>query len=164
MSCRILQVALALTAVLATAHAGRAQDPQDPQVRFWEAAIAGDTVEMAAALDAGASRDSLDTRRSRNGRRALNYAALYNRVDAIQFLLARGADIQAANNTGFTPLHHAAEAGSLDAARALLEAGADPNQLNVQGETPAEVARREGQPAVAELIEAAAAARFEPPT
>jgi ankyrin repeat protein len=155
MTGRILRVAIAGSAALGAVHIVQAQKPQDPQVRLWEAAISGDTMELAAALAAGAKVDSLDTRRSENGRRALNYAALNNRANAIRFLLTRDAAIEATNLTGFTALHHAAEAGSLEAARVLLAAGADPKHGNHQGQKPAERARQEGHTAVAELIEAA---------
>ena len=78
---------------------------QTPQTRLWDAAITGDTVALASALRDGANVDSLDRRTARNGRRALNWAALNNRVDAIRFLLAHGANIEATNITG---LHGAA--------------------------------------------------------
>jgi ankyrin len=110
---------------------------------------------MAAALKDGANIDSLDTRRARNGRRALNWAAINNRVDAIRFLLAHGANIDATNRTGFTALHHAAEAGSVDATRVLLAAGADPKHTTLEGMTPLARARQEGFVEVAELLEAA---------
>src|SRR4051812_46593973 len=124
---------------------------QTPQTRFWDASIAGDTVALASALKEGAKVDSLDVRRSSNGRRALNWAAINNRVDAIRFLLAHGAPIEATNHTGFTALHHAAEAGSVDATRVLLAAGADPKHTNLEGETPLARARRDGHLDVAEL-------------
>ena len=92
---------------------------QTPQTRLWDGAISGDTVALASALKDDAQIDSLDTRTARNGRRALNWAALNNRVDALRFLLAHGASIEATNRTGFTALHHAAEVGSLEAARVL---------------------------------------------
>ncbi|HYS97823.1 MAG TPA: ankyrin repeat domain-containing protein [Candidatus Dormibacteraeota bacterium] len=99
--------------------------------------------------------EGLDRRSSQNGRRALNWAAINNRVDAIRFLLAHGAAIEATNFTGFTALHHAAEYGSLDAARVLLAAGADPKHTNLEGVTPLARARQEGHLDVAELLEAA---------
>jgi len=128
---------------------------QTPQDRFWDAAISGDTTILAAALKAGAKVDSLDRRTSQNGRRALNWAAINNRADAIRFLVAHGASIEATNLTGFTALHHAAEYGSLDAARVLLAAGADPKHTNLEGVTPLARARQEGHLDVAELLEAA---------
>src|SRR5882672_12501144 len=128
---------------------------QTPQTRLWDALIAGDTTALAGALKHGARIDSLDRRTSQNGRRALNWAAINNRADAIRFLLAHGAPIEATNLTGFTALHHAAEYGSLDAARVLLAAGADPKHTNLDGVTPLARARQEGHLDVAELLEAA---------
>lgn len=129
--------------------------PQTLQTRLWDAAISGDTVILAAALKDGARIDSLDVRTSRNGRRALNWAAINNRPDAIRFLLAHGAPIEATNLTGYTALHHAAEYGSLDATRVLLAAGADPKHTNLEGVTPLARARQEGHLELAELLEAA---------
>ena len=126
------------------------------QARLWDAAIAGDTAAITRALADGAKIDSLDVRSSRNGRRALNWAALNNQVPAIKLLLGRGAGIQLANLTGFTPLHHAAEVGATDAAMALLAAGADPTWPNDAGQTPAEVARGHGHGALADSLAAAA--------
>ena len=139
-----------LTLVLATPCMS-----QTPQTRLWDAAIAGDTSALAAALKNGGRIDSLDQRKSQNGRRALNYAAINDRADAIRFLLAHGASIEATNITGFTALHHAAEYGSIDAARVLLAAGADPKHTNAEGVTPLARARQEGHLDVAELLEAA---------
>ena len=147
---------LLLAALMVHPAAARAQSPVlTPQARFWNAAIAGDTAALAAALNDGANIDSLDVRTARNGRRALNWAALNNRADAIRWLLAHGASIEATNLTGFTALHHAAEAGSVDATRILLAAGADPKHTNLEGITPLARARQEGYLEVAELLAAA---------
>src|SRR6266496_346123 len=108
-------------AVLLSLAIARPCASQTPQTRLWDASISGDTTILAAALKDGARIDSLDRRPSQNGRRALNWAAINNRADAIRFLLAHGASIEATNLTGFTALHHAAEYGSLDVAE-LLEA------------------------------------------
>ena len=147
-----LPMLVVLAAALLAAPSLQAQDAQS---RLWDAAISGDTVTIGQALDAGAQIDSLDTRQSVNGRRALNWAALGNRVDAIRFLLRHGASIDMANRTGFTPLHHAAEAGSLEAAEALLAAGADATRLNAAGMSAADVARGRDHPDVAAKIDAA---------
>lgn len=133
----------------------------DAQPRLWDAAIAGDTAAITKALSDGARIDSLDLRRSRNGRRALNWAALNNHVPAIQLLLGRGAGIQLANLTGFTPLHHAAEVGATEATMALLAAGADPTWPNDAGLSPAEVARENSHGALADSL-AAAVSGFKP--
>ena len=128
---------------------------QDAQSRLWDAAIAGDTVALARAITDGAKVDSLDVRRSPNGRRALNWAALGNHVPAIRMLLASGASINATNLTGFTPAHHAAEAGSADAMKFLIEAGADVTIPNTAGAFPIDTAREHGHVAVIALLESA---------
>jgi len=128
----------------------------DAQSRFWNGAMQGDTVAMAQALREGAVIDSLDTRRNRNGRRALNWTAWYNQMPAIDFLLAHGAPLEARIRTGFTALHHAAEAGSLGAAWALLAAGADRNTVNEAGRKPVETARLKGHEEMVRLRQEAA--------
>jgi ankyrin repeat protein len=132
-----------------------AQNTDDPQVRLWEAAIAGDTAGIRAAVNAGADVDSLDTRTARNGRRALNWAALNDHPAAITLLLDFGADIEATNITGFTALNHAAEAGAPGATEALLAAGADPHHANHAGYKPVDTARENAHFHVMEMLGAA---------
>lgn len=118
-----LALAALLRASVAHGHAG------DPQARLWDGAMQGDTVIMAAALRSGAVIDSLDTRQNPNGRRALNWAAWYNRVPAIQFLLAHGAPLEA-----------------------LLKAGAEPGAANNAGRLPVETAQERGQVKVVMIL------------
>ena len=150
-----------VTAALTTGRISPAAAQATPvvptaQERLWDAAIAGDTVALGRALTDGAKVESLDVRRSQNGRMALNWAAWHNHAPAIRFLVAHGAPVNGVNRTGFTALHHAAENGSADAAAALLEVGADPAWPNGAGQTAAEVARERGHPAIAERIEGTA--------
>jgi hypothetical protein len=142
--------------LLLTSLAGTAVRAQDAQSRLWDASIAGDTVAIASALAAGANIDSLDTRWSVNGRRALNWAAFNNRGPAVRLLIARGAILNAVNLTGFTPLHHAAEAGAADALRILMDAGADMNLPNKEGSYPIDTAKARGNVEVVQILEAAA--------
>ncbi len=123
-----------------------------PQPLLWASAALGDTAGIARALDGGARIDSLDSAR---GRRALNYAAIRNSGPAVRLLLARGAGINLANNTGFTPVHHAAESGSIDALRMLIAAGADISIANRAGALPVETARRRNFTAAVALLEGA---------
>jgi len=120
--------------------------------QLFRAATAGNVVAIEGAIAAGADVNAVDYSKSTNGRRALNYAALNNRPDAIRALVAAGAQINLANNTGFTPLHHAAEAGSVDAARALLELGADKTLRHGGGLTPLQVADESNHPEVADVL------------
>lgn len=149
--------AIAALLLLGTIGPAHAQRPPRPgvQERFWDAAISGDTITLKAALDSGAVIDSLDVRSSENGRRALNWAAINDRVGAVRVLLGRGARVESRNLTLNTPLHHAAEGGALGATRALLVAGADPNSVNLGGNTPRDVAVRNGHLEVAMMLEKA---------
>lgn len=125
------------------------------QSDLWDAATSGDLTAAQTALSAGADAKALDTRSSRNGRYALNWAAIDNHPDMIRLLLAHGAAIDAQNSTGFTALHHAAESGAAAAAQALLAAGANPAIRNANGETASDVARRKGHMDIANLIDGA---------
>ena len=63
----------------------------------------------------------------------LHWAALGGSTDAINLLLAAGADIDAQNDIQNTPLHIANEAGNTDAALLLIEKGADFTTENLKG-------------------------------
>ena len=147
-------VRILLTTILLglSSHSVAAQ-AASPQDYLWDAAKQGDSSAVAAALTFGARVDSLDTRRSRNGRRALNWATWYNHPAIIRLLVAQGATIDLANLTGFTPLHHAAENGSVEAARVLLELGADWTLANNDGLRPIDVARERGQLEMVALLD-----------
>ena len=127
-----------------------------PQQRLWAGATLGDTVAIAQALEAGARIDSLDTGISSAGRRALNYAALSNRGPAVRLLIARGASLNLANNTGFTPVHHAVEGNALEALSILIAAGANASLTNMGGARPIDMARRRNNPEMIRLLESAA--------
>jgi ankyrin repeat protein len=153
-SARRLAILAMLTTLLLglSSHRMAAQTP-GPQDALWDAAKQGDSSAVAAALAFGALVDSLDTRRSRNGRRALNWATWYNHPVVVRLLVAQGATINLANLTGFTPLHHAAENGSVEAGRVLLELGADWTLANNGGLRPLDVARERGQLEMVALLD-----------
>jgi hypothetical protein len=146
---RVFQRA-ALDSMLASVEVAVRPMPQD---QLWAGATLGDTAMISRGLAGGAAIDSLDTRFNSAGRRALNYAAAANRAAAIRLLLARGAGINLANTTGFTPVHHAAESGGLAALRVLVEAGADLTIRNRAGVLPVETARRRNHQAAIAILE-----------
>ncbi len=61
-------------------------------------------------------------------------------IETIKLLLARGADVNAANGAGNTPLHGAALRGSPAIVEFLLKQGADPTVKNARGLTPVDIA------------------------
>lgn len=122
------------------------------QARLWESAKAGDTLGIEKAIAEGVDINALDTRKSKNGRLALNWAAYYNHVPAIKLLLKHGATINATNLSGFTPLHHAVENKAIEAAQYLLEKGADKSISSKAGHTPLQTAQSLGYQELISLL------------
>ncbi len=122
-------------------------------VKLWDAAISGDLELVKQALAAGAEIDALDTRRSKTGRRAMNWAAYYNNTNVLHFLIEQGAQINATNHSGFTPLHHAVERNAKEAVQMLLAAGADKSISNKRGQLPIDTAKRLEWASIISLLE-----------
>ncbi len=111
------------------------------QEEFWDAVISGDLIAANNALSNGAIIDQLDTRSTKTGRYALNWAAWYNQPLMIEFLLENGADINLQNRSGFTPLHHAIENCSLESISFLLSNGAN-SAIDATNSTLTETAKK----------------------
>ncbi|KAM0754724.1 hypothetical protein T439DRAFT_321759 [Meredithblackwellia eburnea MCA 4105] len=70
----------------------------------------------------------------------------------VQFLLARGIDVNSRDRNGFTPLHFAALYGRVAITRLLLDAGAKPYPRNLAGKTPLDIARQRDDVDVEEVF------------
>lgn len=105
------------------------------QRKLWDACISGDIEAARSALKDGADVNALDTRKNKNGRRALNWASWYGHTHIIELLLQNGADINAQNNSGYSPLHHAAENCQLQSFVKLMENDADFKAPSKKGQT-----------------------------
>src|SRR5947209_7044732 len=94
---------------------------------------------------------------SADGFQPLQLAAFFGRPEAVELLLARGAEVSTPARHQFhvTALQEAAANGALDLVRVLLDRGADPAATDDNGRTAADWARDRGQTAVLELLERA---------
>lgn len=90
-------------------------------------------------------------------RTALTHAAGSGWATVVGRLLDMGADVNAANDRGWTPLHAAAAAGRPDVVSLLLSRGADVGAVRVPGWMPLHYAARNGHlEAVRRLVAAGA--------
>jgi len=125
----------------------------DAQNKLWNASKSGDSKAVLEAIDAGADVNALDTRRSRTGRRPLNWAAFYGHIEIIEILLAAGANIDGTNLSGFTPIHHATENNEPESAAVLLKAGADTSIRNKKGKSPLDTATEGGFDSIVAMLD-----------
>lgn len=96
---------------------------------LWAAAKANDVVQLSRLLDEGCPIDERDAR----GYSALMLAGYSGNLDAVEVLLARGADPNTADFFGNTVLMGAAYKGFAKIAQRLLAAGADLDATNYGG-------------------------------
>ncbi|GBM77457.1 Ankyrin-3 [Araneus ventricosus] len=82
----------------------------------------------------------------------LHYAARGGHADVVQFLINKGAEINARNLQGNTPLHIAAEKGHNAVVAILLQYGADINAANLNGLTALSFAAKGGFTTVSKLL------------
>lgn len=93
----------------------------------------------------------------RNGDYALHLAVKLGKGEAIDALLAAGADIEGKNNNGFTPLAVAASIGRTDAMKRLIAANADVNAEVHGGSTPLSLAASRSSAVAIDILLAAKA-------
>ena len=100
--------------------------------------------DKARAEAEGAARGRI--LQDRHGTQAMHEAARKGHVDAMRWLQAQGADVNARNDYGSTPMHLAAHYGHVDAMRWLQAQGADVNARDKKyGDIPMHDAAWNGQ-------------------
>ncbi|HEY7189493.1 MAG TPA: PQQ-binding-like beta-propeller repeat protein [Vicinamibacterales bacterium] len=114
-------ISLLLAGFVLISTSARAQGTQAANEALWEAARAGDTAKITAALAQGANVNA----KSRYDVTALFFAASSGRMDAVKLLVSRGADVST-QDTFYkaTATEMALTNGHTDVAIFLLQSGA----------------------------------------
>ncbi|ADR34035.1 Ankyrin [Sulfuricurvum kujiense DSM 16994] len=99
--------------------------------------------------DANAARED-------NNKTVLMYACWVGNLEAVKYLVSKGADVNAQDSGGATALHLAAWKGHNTIALYLLENGASGSSMSKDGMTPLDIALMKENKEIAEAIEKAA--------
>jgi len=103
---------------------------EPPDISIQKAALDGNIVAIKQHLAAGTDVNAKD---DQYGVTPLHDAAGKGHKEVAELLIAKGADVSAKNNRGFTPLHHAA---TKKLAELLITEGADVSAKTNRGMTP----------------------------
>uniref|UniRef100_A0A1I8I1A6 Poly [ADP-ribose] polymerase n=1 Tax=Macrostomum lignano TaxID=282301 RepID=A0A1I8I1A6_9PLAT len=82
----------------------------------------------------------------------LHFAAGYNRLSVVEFLLQQGADVHAKDKGGLVPLHNACSYGHAKVAELLLHSGASVNVTDLWKFTPLHEAAAKGKFEICKLL------------
>ncbi len=88
-----------------------------------------------------AASGALDAMTDVDGRRAVHWAASGNQQEILSELIRMNCDVNARDESGWSPLHCAVSAGAVACVEALLQAGADVNSLNSKKQLPLHLAK-----------------------
>lgn len=124
-------------------------DPAQSLTALHMAAYNGHTETVNFLIEKGATVDCRDS----EGKTPLIHACTGPFAQAVEALLAAGADINARDKTeGFTPLMMAAGLGQVDVVKVLLKNNADKSLLDQDKESASDHARNSGHKAIVEML------------
>lgn len=121
------------------------------ELQLLEAAKAGNLDLVRSLVEADAE---VVNCRDVDGRQStpLHFAAGYNRVPVVEFLLQRGADVHAKDKGGLVPLHNACSYGHYQVADLLVKHGASVNVSDLWRFTPLHEATAKGKYDIVKLL------------
>lgn len=97
-----------------------------------------------------------NTAREDNNKTILMYACWVGNTEAVNYLIDKGADVNAQDVNGATALHLAAWKGFIPIALHLIDQGASGSVMSKDGMTPLDIAIMQGNKEIATAIEKAA--------
>ncbi|XP_015929424.1 poly [ADP-ribose] polymerase tankyrase-2 [Parasteatoda tepidariorum] len=123
----------------------------DIEYQLLEASKAGDTEVVKKILS---SHLPVVNCRDVDGRQStpLHFAAGYNRVSVVEYLLQHGADVHAKDKGGLVPLHNACSYGHYEVAELLVKYGANVNVADLWKFTPLHEAAAKGKYEIVKLL------------
>lgn len=126
-------------------------EAMDMEVQLLDASKAGDleTVQrIVLATPHTVNCRDLDGRHST----PLHFAAGYNRVPVVEFLLEHGAEVHASDKGGLVPLHNACSYGHYEVTELLVKHGANVNVADLWKFTPLHEAAAKGKYEIVKLL------------
>ncbi|MFM6831665.1 MAG: ankyrin repeat domain-containing protein [Novosphingobium sp.] len=125
----------ALAILLAAAVAMPAQAQFSDSYKFLEAVRKKEGEKVTEALNEPGTQ-IINTKDFTTGQTALHIVVARRDLTWIQFLVAKGANVNARDNKGMTPLVAASELGFIEGVDELIKSGARVEDANNTGETP----------------------------
>ncbi|KAL3319329.1 hypothetical protein Ciccas_002011 [Cichlidogyrus casuarinus] len=127
-------------------------DSNDSQIdrTIFDVCRQGDMETLQYLVRSGTSINSIDY----SGRKStpLHFAAGYGRRDIVEYLVNKGADIDAKDDGGLIPLHNACSFGHFSVVQSLIAAGSNPNAPDSWNFTPLHEAVLKDEPSVCLLL------------
>ena len=109
------------------------------EMNFWDAVRLGQVERLAELINQGTAYPSQKDSKQIS---ALHWAAMAGRTEVIEFLVEKGADLNAVDSWyGSTPLHFACFLGQAGSVYTLQELGGNPMIENEAGQTPVDLAK-----------------------
>uniref|UniRef100_A0ABD2WCZ9 Poly [ADP-ribose] polymerase n=1 Tax=Trichogramma kaykai TaxID=54128 RepID=A0ABD2WCZ9_9HYME len=124
---------------------------EDVEAQLLEASKSGDLTAVERILQANPHAVNC---RDLDGRHStpLHFAAGYNRVPVVEYLLAHGADVHAKDKGGLVPLHNACSYGHYEVTELLVKHGASVNVADLWKFTPLHEAAAKGKCEIVRLL------------
>ncbi|CAF2178024.1 unnamed protein product [Rotaria magnacalcarata] len=123
----------------------------DLQLQLLEASKSGDVDVVKRVLTFNPSLVNCRDAQGRNST-PLHFAAGYNRLQVVEYLLSAGADVTARDKGGLVPLHNSCSYGHLEVTALLLKHGASPQVTDLWKVTPLHESAAKGKFEICKLL------------